>query len=297
MIRHLGYACINQTLNKKVLTSRTLRLSNFDLDKVSNLILLNCKDLLTILQWNNKNNIKFFRISSNLFPFFDHPDKKYKLESLKDYKEIIYWLEQSGKFAKENDMKLEMHPCQYTVLASTSEDIVNKSIDSLEMHNYIADLLGFKEEFKINIHVGTAQEGLENSAKRFCNNFKRLSDSLKGRLTVENDDKGSMFDVESLYKLIYCNIGIPICFDFHHWRFCNTNTMKESLELSLSTWKETPTTHYSESKDFLSPNPSHSDYLEEIIPEYHLEYDVMIEAKAKELALMKYRNKLKILES
>ena len=52
--------------------------------------------------------------------------------------------------------------------------------------------------------------------KRFCENFNRLPDSVKTRLTVENDDKASMYSVVDLYEGVYKVIGIPIVFDYHH---------------------------------------------------------------------------------
>merc|ERR1711991_160395 len=103
---------------------------------------------------------------------------------------------------------------------------------------------------KINIHIGGAYGDKEKSMERFCKNFERLPDSVKTRLTVENDDKATMYSVTDLYEGVYCKIGIPIVFDYHHHRFCDGGLSEEdALEVAISTWIDTvPVVHYSESR-------------------------------------------------
>ena len=87
----------------------------------------------------------------------------------------------------------------------------------------------------------------EKSMERFCKNFERLPDSVKTRLTVENDDKASMYSVKDLYYGVYKRIGIPIVFDYHHHRFCDGGlSEKEALEMAISTWSDdiVPVVHY-----------------------------------------------------
>merc|ERR1711991_418519 len=103
---------------------------------------------------------------------------------------------------------------------------------------------------KINIHIGGAYGDKEKSMERFCKNFERLPDSVKTRLTVENDDKASMYSVKDL-MYIHERIGIPIVFDYHHHKFGTGGlTEQEALELAISTWPKDikPIVHYSESK-------------------------------------------------
>ena len=114
------------------------------------------------------------------------------------------------------------------------------------------DLMGLPQSpaAKINIHIGGAYGDKVSAMDRFCKNFKRLQPSAQARLTVENDDKASMYSVLDLYNGIYKVIGIPIVFDYHHHKFCTGDlTEEDALKLAASTWGDVkPCTHYSESR-------------------------------------------------
>jgi len=123
-----------------------------------------------------------------------------------------------------------------------------------------------------------------------------LPNSVKSRLTVENDDKASMYSVKDLYHGVYEVIGIPIVFDYHHHRFCTGDlTEQQALEMAISTWGDiTPVVHYSESRseeqnDKSIREQAHSDYIYDYIDTYGNQVDVMVEAKMKELAVMRYK--------
>jgi UV DNA damage endonuclease len=130
---------------------------------------------------------------------------------------------------------------------------------------------------------------------RFCNNFKRLSPSIRKRLTVENDDKATMYSVLDL-MYIHEKIGIPIVFDYHHHKFCTGGlTEEDAMKLAASTWPEgiTPVVHYSESKALHENNPkekpqAHSLYINSLPNTYGLDVDIMVEAKAKELSILPF---------
>ena len=127
---------------------------------------------------------------------------------------------------------------------------------------------------------------------RFCKNFEKLPESVQTRLTVENDDKASMYSVKDL-MYIHERIGIPIVFDYHHHTF-NTGGLseQEALELAMSTWGDVkPVVHYSESKtleDETARAQAHSDYLYSEIKTYGHDLDIVVEAKAKELTVLNY---------
>jgi UV DNA damage endonuclease len=133
--------------------------------------------------------------------------------------------------------------------------------------------------------------------QRFCKNFERLPESVQTRLTVENDDKASMYSVKDL-MYIHERIGIPIVFDYHHHKFCTGDlSEQEALELAISTWPKgiKPMVHYSESKrlhegDEKIKVQAHSDYINELPNLYGNDIDVMVEAKAKELSILPYIN-------
>jgi UV DNA damage endonuclease len=142
---------------------------------------------------------------------------------------------------------------------------------------------------KINIHCNGVYGDKTTAMDRFCTNFEKLSDSVKNRLTIENDDKASMYSVKDLMH-IHNKIKIPITFDYHHHKF-NTGDLSEqqALELAITTWPEniTPAVHYSESKIGSKPQ-AHSDYVERIPETYGNIVDIMVEAKQKDLAILKF---------
>ncbi len=303
---NLGYACINMTLSdvpksKRITTNRTMIKKTF-LEKgiayASELALQNSKDLLTILQWNESNNIRFFRLSSDLFPW----SSEYSLQDLPDYEEISYWLKKAGSYAAAHNHRITTHPGPFNVLGSPNENTVRKTIKELETHSEVFDIMGLPDTpyAKINIHVGGTYGGdFSGTADRWCRNFLKLSPNCQNRITLENDDKASMWSVKHLYDYIYSVVKVPIVFDYHHYKFCKGGqTEEEALHMAASTWGDvTPVVHLSESraKEYGDPKirpQAHSDWINNAVNNYGLKYDMMLKCKKKELALLMYRHHL-----
>jgi UV DNA damage endonuclease len=296
---NLGYACINMSLGKNVTTNRSMVKRTFNqkgLDYVSELALANSKDVLKILVWNKNNNIKFFRLSSALVPWGDGLD----LTTLKDYDEICTALRRAGDYAKANGIRINSHPGPFNVLPSPNESVVQKTFADLELHGKIFDLIGLSltPYNNINIHCNGVYGDKQSAMDRLITNFKRLSPSVRKRLTLENDDKASMYSVKDL-MYIHKHTGIPIVFDYHHHQFCTGGlSEEEALKLAATTWPEgiTQEVHYSESKALHENNPkekpqAHS-YLINTLPNtYGLDLDIMVEAKGKELAILPFIKK------
>ena len=200
----MGYACINMQLSNqkpKVYTGRSMIKRTFTekgINYASELGLQNTKDLFTIIKWNNENGFKFFRITSNLFPWCS----EYKLEDMPDHWEIAGILGEIGKYVDENNMRITSHPGPFNVLTSPHPHVVDNCIKDLSIHGEVFDLMNLSRTpyNKINIHIGGAYGDKVSSMERFCENFHRLPDSVKSRLTVENDDKASMYSVVDLYE-------------------------------------------------------------------------------------------------
>jgi UV DNA damage endonuclease len=294
---NLGYACINTELSdRKIMTNRTMRRKTFDargLEYVSELSLLNVKDLKTIVEWNNKMGIKLFRLSSQIFPWSD----EYKFSQLKDYKEITALMLEIGEIAKNGGQRLTMHPGPYNCLASPTQKVVEKTIRELNFHSEQFNMMGYEPSThnKINIHVGGAYGDKEGTLKRFCKNFHLLNEDTKKRLVVENDDSPNEYSIKDLYEGVYKVIGIPLTFDYFHHKF-NTGDLneEEALKLAFTTWPEgvTQCCHYSESRrvekldESIRPQ-AHSDLIYNKIQTYGLNPDIVIEAKLKEQAIFK----------
>ncbi|NCX04785.1 MAG: UV DNA damage repair endonuclease UvsE [Actinobacteria bacterium] len=297
MERRYGYCCINLSLAKeKISTNRGMVKKTF-LEKgiayASELALKNVLDLRHILEWNDDNNIRMFRMSSDIFPWCS----EYEISDLPDYQAILEILKSCGDFAKRTDQRITFHPSPYGVLASVNPSVVTKAIKELNQHGEIFDLMGLDRNlfYPINIHVNTTQPSKEEAAGRFCLNFQRLSDSVKKRLVVEVDDKKSQYTSVDLFHLIYKPLGIPITFDYLHNR-CNPSqySEEEALALCLSTWPEKipAITHYSDSKklyeDESSKEVAHTDWVWGKVETYGLNFDIEFEVKMKDLALLKF---------
>jgi len=288
---NLGYACINLSLGKKVTTNRTMIKKTFidkGLDYVSDLVLQNVADLERIIDWNEENDIKLYRMSSDMFPWAT----EYTFEQLKDWKEISIILKRCGDKAKQYNQRLSFHPGPFNVLTSPKENVVLNTIADLEVHGRIMDAIGLSQTpyNKINIHCNGVYGDKKSAMDRFITNFQRLSKSVQNRLTVENDDKASMYSVKDL-MYIYEKTGIPIVFDYHHHKFCTGDlTEEQALRLAVSTWPDgiIPAVHYSESADGRKPQ-AHSDYIFQRIDTYGIEVAIMVEAKKKDLTILKYK--------
>ena len=302
MKNNLGYACINMTLSeqpksKRITTNRSMIKRTFKakgLPYASELALLNVLDLEKIIQWNEDNDIKFYRMSSDIFPWAS----EYEFEQLPDFEAIAASLKRSGDLARKYGQRLTTHPGPFNKLTSPREQVILNTITDLENHARIFDLMGLPRTpyAKINIHVGAHYNDKQMAISNFCRNFDRLSDSAKSRLTVENDDKASLYSTKELYEEVYERIGIPIVHDLHHHTFCTGGIdQEEALLMASMTWGDVrPVVHYSESRSREKQDPkiranAHSDMIVDEINTYGLDVDVMIEAKSKELALLNYR--------
>jgi len=326
----IGYACVNAGLTSRskklggpITTSRTARKATWYPDNYQLLgerALLNATDLLHYLQWNEEHNIRLFRIGSELIPWHD----QFELSKLPQLQEIKDRLFEAGEYARAHGHRLTTHPGPFHVLGSPNLEVAERSIIGLERHSEMFDMMGYEPSFenKINIHVGGMYNDAQGTADRWIASWHRLSDNLKKRLVLENDDKPGMWSVQMLYDYFHREIGIPITFDYFHHSFHTSDlTEEQALKLAATTWPEgvTQCTHYSESRrdekkrkllelcdknniefDALDDWPTfaklkhdwgkirvqaHADYCKQPINTYGLDIDIVLEAKAKENAL------------
>ena len=294
----LGYACINTVLNEhKITTNRGMIKRTFKargLPYASDLALENCKDLLKILRWNADRNIRFFRLSSDLFPW----SSEYELTDLPSYEEIGQVLEEAGSYAKLHDVRITTHPGPFNVIASANEAIVIKAIKDLRQHVEIMDLMCLpRSPFSaINIHIGGTYGDKEATKRRFADNFKRLPESASTRLVIENDDKAAQYSVQDLVDIHQMTGATPVTFDYHHhWCYSDPMPEEQALKLASTTWPKgiKQLCHYSSCKKIYEDQSStniraHADYVYDRINDYGLDLDIELEAKAKEKALLQY---------
>ncbi|WP_128546221.1 UV DNA damage repair endonuclease UvsE [Larkinella soli] len=286
---NLGYACINLTLHEVgITTNRGMIKRTFQekgIQYASQLALQNVRDLLQVVDWNLENGVRLFRISSEVFPWWS----EYRFESLPDFFEIRSLLEEIGK----KPIRLTVHPGPFNKMAGEGATLTNTIID-LEQHSGLFDLMGLTPSHwnKINIHVGGAYGDKNETLRRFARNFPLLSENLRKRLTVENDDKSGLYTIAELFPL-HEMTGIPLVFDyFHHSLYPGFQTEREAFEMAFSTWDLRPVFHYSDSRreneDPSARKEAHSDWVYGRVRTYGREVDIMLETKMKELSLRRY---------
>lgn len=282
----IGYACTPISIPYR--TSRSFILKNFGEAVFKECVMGNLIDLMNILRWNIENNIYLFRISSDIIPFGSHSVNK--IEWWKIFGEE---LSKIGAFIRENEIRISMHPGQYTVLNSPKKEVLQKSLADLEYHCKFLDTLDVDYTNKLVLHLGGVYEDKGLAIKRFVENFQRLSPSAQRRLVVENDDKN--YTIEDILEI--CNLlEIPAVFDNLHHKLnpCNLE-WKDIISCVKDTWKKEDGRvkfHYSD-QDPVKKGGAHS---KSVVTENFLNYmesikgvdaDIMLEVKDKEISAIK----------
>ena len=257
MIIRLGYVAISKALD--ITSSGTITYTNYlkeenKNEKLDKIIKLNLENLEKILNYNAKNNIHFYRLTSKLIPLATHKDVFFEyINKYKDYYDKI------SKIIDKNNMRVDVHPDQFCVLNSTNKETINNSIEILKYHINILEALKIKNPV-IVLHTGSSVFGKEKSITRFVNNFNKLPDNIKNSIVIENDDKiYNAKDVLSLCK----KINRPMVLDYHH-HMCNPcDNIDDILVEIFDTWKDIrPKVHFSSPKNKTKRDfRSHHDYI------------------------------------
>jgi UV DNA damage endonuclease len=286
---NLGYVSIATCLD--VTTSTTLTYTEFcknkDYNKLDSIIKSNLEALSNIIDYNIKNNIHFYRLTSKLIPLAT----KVKVDYIKKYKK---YYDEIGKKIEKNNIRIDVHPDQFCVLNSTKKEVLDNSFEILKYHYNILEALHIKNKI-IVLHVGSSVFGKTNSIKRFINNFNKLPIYIQKCIAIENDDK--IYNVDDCLDL--CNkLNIPFILDYHH-HICNHVNMNIDYEKILKTWTIKPKMHFSSPKNKTKKDfRSHHDYIEPLdfinfINTLPFDVDIMLETKAKDEALFRLTRQLK----
>lgn len=282
----IGYPCINWTIGCK--GDRTFRLKSYSEKRLIKTVENNLRCLMEVLEFNVKQNILFFRVTSDLVPFASHPVCKFNWqEHFKKQFEII------GDFIKKHDIRISMHPDQFVLINSLDCKVFKNSVKELVYHAQVLDSLRLDSTAKIQIHVGGVYADKERSSERFISRFESLDEIIRKRLVIENDDKNYCLK-DCLH--ISAETGIPVLFDvFHHEVNNSGETLKEAFKLFTKTWKDEnglPMVDFSSQK-VGERKGKHAEtidlqqfekFLEETKP---YNFDVMLEIKDKEKSALK----------
>ena len=271
--------------------------------------------LCEIFAYLRKHNVHMYRMSSDLAPYATHPDMP-QFHTM--VRESDGDLQRVGRLARESDIRLSFHPSQFIVLNSESETLTQKSMADLDSQADMLDRMGCGPEARLVVHVGGAYGDRASGCERWIKTWPRLGEPVRRRLVLENDDiRYSAADVLKIHEAT----GVACVFDYqHHWCL-NPEGLEliPTLQRFLQTWPAgvRPKTHYScartELREIKRKNrktgkpevvlqppiwTGHADYnnpfetitfLRSIA---HLDTDIMLEAKAKDLALLRLRNDL-----
>tara|TARA_B100000900_G_scaffold119763_1_gene101109 strand:+ start:830 stop:1786 length:957 start_codon:yes stop_codon:yes gene_type:complete len=300
----LGLCCLNTELREQkpsIFASRSVILKTLETKGVEHLkekIIQNLKDVLTMMDWNESNGIKVFRLSSELFPHKSNPKAT---DYTFDF--AIDLLQQIGIKSKSLNQRLTFHPGQFNCIGSPNNEVIINTTNDLKYHADVLDLMQLDHNSVMVIHGGGTYKDKNATKKRWCENYLNMPKNVKNRLVLENCEKN--FSIEDCLE-ISSIVNVPVVFDTHHFECYKLlhpdETFKEPeyyMPLILETWNRRgikPKFHVSEQGSGKCGH--HSDYIE-VIPNYLLDIptlydtniDIMIEAKMKEKSIFKLYEK------
>ncbi len=243
--------------------------------------------------------IHFYRMSSHLIPMPDAADPTAALRQMEECRGLLRCL---GEEVKRTDIRLTVHPMLQVQLGSRDPRLVRQGLAAAETWARVMEGMGLGPEARVVVHVGGG--AAPSALDAFAENSELLSDQARDRLAIENDDRAhSLDDVLRLSA----RVGMPVVFDYLHWRCTGRggSGLEEALAAAFETWPDgvRPKVHFSSPSTGRAGRPprlgEHGDYLDPFAFEDFLAAmprrvvaDVMLEAKAKDLALLKLRRDL-----
>jgi UV DNA damage endonuclease len=263
-----------------------------------------------ILEYLARVEIGMYRLSSSLVPYGTHPELPQFHGQLEECAQL---LAQVGALANELGVRLSSHPGQYVVLNSASEQVREAAARDMELQARLFDAMALGPDAVVVLHVGSAEGGPEAGKLRFLRAFEALSERARARLVIENDDR--VFALGDVLEIAE-QTGLRVVWDVlhHHCHDPDGVPDREALRLALATWpaEQTPKIHYSSPKTAVEtrgPKPgggltlpqlrAHADMVDPVAFEWFLEgparglaFDIMLEAKAKDAALLRLREQL-----
>ncbi len=281
----IGYPCINRTIG--CTGSRTFRLKSYSEERLIAAASNNLNCLSQMLRFNADHKILFFRISSDLIPFASHEVCQFDWTGY-----FRRELGEIGAYIRSHDMRISMHPGQYTVLNTPDDSVLDKSMEELLYHAKVLDAMALDKSAKIQLHVGGVYGDRGKGRLRFVERWRDLDERVKERLVIENDERNyTLGDCLGIYD----ETGIPVLFDVLHHEVHNCGEgLENAFALFTRTWQEEdgkPMVDYSQRT--AGPGARHSETIEMEQFKRFLEdtkafdYDLMLEIKDKEASVLR----------
>ena len=283
--------------NKTITVSNLSKIANpaDQFSKLRRLVQENLSTQLRVLRYNIAHDIEVFRFTSKLVPLATHP-----MTAGWDYcKEFRSELAKIGELVRQRQLRVSAHPDHFTILNSPESSVVEAALADLHYHANLFDAMGLGADAKLVLHVGGLYKDKPQSLNRFKREFQRLPDKIRERIIIENDDKSyTARDVLTLCR----QLKAPMVLDVHHHSCCNDDTnVADILPAIFATWGgATPKIHFSSPKGNGNIR-AHADYIKidefaaflEIAKQCNQDFDVMVEAKQKDLSLLALIEELK----
>jgi UV DNA damage endonuclease len=268
------------------------------------------RDIFGYLQ---ANNICFYRVAAQLAPYLTHPDMPQFHNQLD---ESAAELSALGELARSLGLRLTVHPTHYVQLSSPNEQTAANARTELTLAGAIFDRMGLDADAVMVVHVGGIYGDPGSGCERFVRQVERLPQAARARLVLENDDHKYSFE-DCLW--IHERTGVPLVLDVLHLRCLNPTgrSVTSALGAALATWPQErkPKIHFSSPRtsprvverggqeQWQAPLPhQHSDFLDpfaviDLLRDARAAglrpFDIMLEAKAKDLALLRLREHIK----
>lgn len=301
MSTRIGYACISNVLRPmEIFTSRTATLARVraeGLPLLDAIVYANLADLVRIIQFNESRGIRFFRMSSGMFPLMSS-DKIDDMPWRGEYTVARYRRElaAAGRLARSLGHRLTMHPGQYVQLGTLRDDVLTASVRDLQMHAEILQLAGMSDESTIVIHLGGHFEDRAASLLRFEARLAELPKIIRKYLVLENDETWDLLEILPMCR----RAKVPLVIDFFHHIVNGADRfdVKTILADALATWTQVgrrPKIHWSEQDPTKRPG-AHSQAISHI-PKFMLDWclenniDIMLEVKDKDYSVMEMYKK------
>lgn len=275
-----GYPCENRTLGATTL--RTVRLANLEPERVRAKVRANLDDLERMVRFNAEVGLGLLRIGQQLIPFASHASFPYDWE-----REHGDRLAEIGVLARDAGIRFSMHPGQYVNPGSELREVVERSLAELRYSARVLALAGAVDGVVV-VHGGGANGGKAAALERFATAVSSEPELLRF-LAVENDER--TWGMEDLLPLAE-RLGIPVVVDaLHHQWNPGRSTLGEAIRAAATTWRTRQKVHLSSQATGARPGthaemvvPADAERLREAAA--GLTLDVMVEAKAKELAVL-----------
>lgn len=297
-MNRLGLCCISLKLKDQGFSHQTMtykRFSSLPREEALSILGSRIQNNLMVtdktIQFCAENNY-VYRVSSDIFPLITYDAANVSLEDLPNHDDIQNEFDNIEESIKRTGVRVTCHPSEFNVLASTNQKAVDKTITELNFYSSFFDRIGLPSNYDapMNLHVHNRSGSVDEIIDRFLTNFARLDENCRKRLVIENDDKLNCWSVRELITHFHSRTNIPITFDYLHHK-CHSDMLDEETAIKAchDTWHgHKPLFHYSESKPGNNPR-AHADYAETEFNTYGLDFDIDMELKAKDLAIVRYQ--------